>query len=156
MKKYAKISLLVLLGLLVIIQFFRIEQNNPPITEEEQFSKVESVPANVLSIFQRACYDCHSNETQWPWYADVAPVSWIVGDHVQEAREEMNFSEWGSFSLEKRDHKLEEIIEEVSEGEMPERAYAAWHPEALISPADTSIMFSWIRTKRRELSKEME
>lgn len=147
-----KLFMKILIGLaivLILIQFIRIDKNNPESPLNEQFLTVENAPENVQLIMKRACFDCHSHNTTWPWYADVAPVSWFVGKHVREAREELNFSAWGTYSNKRRHHKMEECLEEVSEGEMPLEGYVVWHDEALISPTDTAILFSFFRKTMR-------
>ncbi|MBI1185460.1 cytochrome C [bacterium] len=145
MKKKFKIIALSLLGLLIVIQFFRIDKTNPDTVVENQFTVVENPPAEVADIMQRACYDCHSNETKYPWYTNVAPVSWIIKNHINEGRHEMNFSEWGTYTNSRRHHKLEECLEEVAKGEMPLRGYVVWHDEALLTPQDTAILFPFWR-----------
>lgn len=143
--KIFKRVLLVLLLALVLAQFVRIDKTNPDTIEKETFASVENAPTEVLSIMKRACFDCHSNNTVWPWYSNVAPVSWFVGKHVREAREELNFSEWGTYDDGRKHHKLEECVEEVAEGEMPLKGYVVWHDEALLSPTDTSALFPYFR-----------
>lgn len=127
------------------MQFFGIDKTNPETHKELSFAAVENSPDDVTKILERACYDCHSNNTKWPWYSSVAPVSWVVEDHVEEAREELNFSNWKNYSEDKKHHKLDEMIEEVGEGEMPLKGYVVWHDEALISPQDTAVLFSYVR-----------
>ncbi|MGB0430986.1 MAG: heme-binding domain-containing protein [Bacteroidia bacterium] len=149
MKLLLKIILVIVL-IFGIMQLFRIDKTNPETVIENQFSIVEDAPEDVLNIMKNACYDCHSNQTKYPWYSNVAPISWVVKDHIDEGREEMNFSEWGSYSDGKRHHKLEECLEEVAEGEMPLKGYVVWHSEALLTPQDTAVLFSfWRKTMKR-------
>lgn len=143
--KLASKILIGLLAILVLIQFIRIDKTNPESPAGQDFRVVEGAPENVSSIMERACFDCHSHQTKWPWYANVAPVSWFVGKHVREGREELNFSAWGTYSDKRRHHKMEECMEEVGEGEMPLQGYVVWHNEALISPKDTSELFTFFR-----------
>jgi hypothetical protein len=89
-----------------------------------------------MAILRRACFDCHSNETVWPWYAYVAPVSWLVASDVEEGREELNFSQWDAYNADRQAHKIKECGEEVAEGEMPLWFYVPAHPEARLSQAD--------------------
>jgi hypothetical protein len=104
-------------------------------------------------VLERSCYDCHSNETQWPWYSQVAPVSWLVHHDVVEGREHLNFSEWNQLSPDKRDHKLEEIEELVSEGDMPLAYYLPLHPAARLSEADKQAVVSWSKQERAAAPK---
>ncbi|MCB0126541.1 MAG: heme-binding domain-containing protein, partial [Caldilineaceae bacterium] len=100
-----------------------IDRTNPAVTREVQWNSPET-----RAIAQRACYDCHSNETVWPWYSYVAPVSLRVADHVAEGREHLNFSEW-----DRANEGLEEILETINKGEMPLSDYLLMHPEAKLT-----------------------
>ncbi|MGK7311036.1 MAG: heme-binding domain-containing protein, partial [Candidatus Longimicrobiales bacterium M2_2A_002] len=95
------------------------------------------------TVLEGACYDCHSFQTDWPWYAYVAPAKWLVRDHVAEGRSELNFTAWNRLSLEDRPHKLEEIAEEVEEEHMPLRGYLILHPEARLTDADRELLVEW-------------
>jgi len=144
----------VIYGILIAIvgmQFLRIDQSNPPVEDRKQFSTVTGVPEDVNAILVTACYDCHSFETVYPWYSNIAPFSWIIGDHVHVAREEMNFSVWADYSVKKQDHKLEEIIEEIEKGEMPLPGYVRFHSGANLSEEQKEQLFSWINTYRATL-----
>jgi hypothetical protein len=119
------------------IQFIPVDRSNPPVEEE--------VPASpdVKAILKRACYDCHSHETIWPWYSRVAPVSWLLAWDVGEGREELNFSTWNRYNQKKRDKIMKEIWEEVQEGEMPPWFYLPLHPDARLSDSDRSVLRAW-------------
>ncbi|MBT4767090.1 MAG: heme-binding domain-containing protein [Phycisphaerae bacterium] len=119
------------------IQFIPVDRTNPPITE------TISAPPEVMAILNRACFDCHSNETAWPWYSYVAPVSWLVSKDVKEGREELNFSQWDSYTPSRAAHKIEECGEEVEEGEMPLWFYLPTHPEARLTQADVDTIVTW-------------
>ena len=105
--------LLLLLAVFVIMQFFRIDRTNPKVNKAKGFIALTNPPAEIESMIRSACYDCHSNETEYPWYSNVAPVSWIIGNHVEEGREYINFSTWADYSEDKANHKLHECEEEV-------------------------------------------
>ena len=136
-----KRALQVVFGLFVLafigIQFVTVERTNPSIVAD-----FDGDPA-IEAILRRACYDCHSNETHWPWYSAIAPASWLVADHVEEGREELNFSHWGRMPKTQQDHKREECWEEVESGEMPEVGYVPLHPEARLSPEDLERLEAW-------------
>ena len=137
----------VILGLaLVAIQFVPVARANPPV------DSAAPMPADVEAIARRACFDCHSNETVWPWYAYVAPVSWLVAHDVEEGRSELNFSTWDSYPADRLDHKMEELEEEVREGEMPLEIYVPLHPEARLSEAERDVLIQWARSVRAELN----
>ncbi|UCF18466.1 MAG: heme-binding domain-containing protein [Gemmatimonadota bacterium] len=132
-----KITLVVLV-LFVVIQFVPVDRENPPVEQEI------ALPGEVASVVERACYNCHSHETDWPWYGYVAPVSWLVADHVHHAREHVNFSTWNRYDAEERLEKIEEIWEEVDEGAMPPWYYKPVHPEARLSDADRAAIRPWV------------
>ena len=122
---------------LVGIQFIPVNRGNPPVEEELQTSP------EVKAILKRACYDCHSHETIWPWYSQVAPASWLLAWDVAEGREELNFSTWNRYTQKKRDKIIKEIGEEVQEGEMPPWFYLPLHPDARLSDSDRSVLRVW-------------
>jgi len=125
-------------AIFVAIQLVPVKRDNPPVTEE-----VPARPA-VRELLRRSCYDCHSNESSWPWYSQVAPISWLVSHDVDEAREHLNFSTWDEYDADERAELLEEAWEEVEEGEMPLWFYLPLHPEARLSDADKSLLRDWV------------
>lgn len=126
-----------LVAVFVGIQFIPVDTTNPPVT-----ANVEA-PAEVKTILQTSCYDCHSNQTRWPWYSRIAPISWLIAHDVQEAREHLNFSEWDRLGADERGEMIEEIWEEVEGGEMPLWFYLPMHPEARIEDRDRQILKTW-------------
>jgi hypothetical protein len=134
--------LLVLGGLLALSQLVRFEHANPPVE-----SDVATSPA-VKTILKRACYDCHSHETSWPWYADVAPISWLVTHDVNGGRDSLNFSRWDSYDEKRREKKMKETVDEVNEREMPPWYYTILHPHAELSNADRAVLAEWARTQK--------
>lgn len=129
--------LYILLGLLLAIQLVPVNRENPPVAADLE------APLEVKAILKRSCYDCHSNETHWPWYSYVQPVAWLVAHDVEEGREHLNFSNWGQFSADKRSSKSEECVEEIEEGEMPMSIYTRMHPGAKVSPEDLAVLKRW-------------
>ena len=132
-----RIIVIILIIGLIGIQFVPVSKTNPPVTGEIK------APAEVMEILRTSCYDCHSNESVWPWYSEIAPVSWLVIDDVNEGREHMNFSEWQSYSAEDKADHIEEIWEEIEEGEMPLWFYLPLHPDARLSDAQKEIIRKW-------------
>lgn len=122
-KKIAKGVGLAIVAGAIVIQLVPVERTNPPVTREIRWNAPETA-----EIARRACYDCHSNETVWPWYAYVAPVSWRVAEHVEHGREHMNFSEWDT-----PNEDADEIVEVLEEGEMPLPDYLRLHAEARLT-----------------------
>ena len=137
-KKALFVGILLVLG----IQLIPVPRENPeavaPIT----------APDDVRMVLENSCYDCHSNLTEWPWYSRVAPASWLVYKDVKRGRDEMNFSEWGEYSDRRRNHKLEEIEELVTDKKMPLKIYLRMHPEAGLSVTDAETLIEWSRAER--------
>lgn len=135
MKKTIKYTLIGLVAIFLGIQFIPVDRSNPSVVSDLE------APIGVKSVLKRSCYDCHSNEVDWPWYGYVAPVSWLVAHDVKEGREELNFSEWNKFSGD--EEMKEEIIEEIAEGEMPLPLYLITHPNASVSDQDLVTLKQW-------------
>jgi hypothetical protein len=112
---------------------------NPPVTQEVPAS------AEVRPVLQKACYDCHSNETGWPWYSHVIPTKGFVRQHVVEGREHLNFSTWDAYAPDEAQHNLEEVAEMVEEGAMPLASYVRMHPEADLSAEEQERIIAWAR-----------
>ncbi|MCB9351592.1 MAG: heme-binding domain-containing protein [Lewinellaceae bacterium] len=134
-----------LLGVLVIIQFFGIDKTNPPIEQGEEFMTLVETPPDVAKLLKDACYDCHSHETEYPWYTNIEPVSWWIAHHIDEARGHLNFSTWGRYNAEKKAHKAEESGEEVEKEKMPLPTYLPMHPEARLTGAQRERLASWFK-----------
>ena len=136
MKKKKQIGIIIV-GLIALIQFWPVDRTNPPAASGLQ------APPDVKEVLHAACYNCHSNETEWPWYSYVAPVSWLVAGDVHEARKKLNFSEWGSLPEEDRTVAAKHIWKEVEDGEMPLLMYRIMHPEARLSGDQKKLLNDW-------------
>jgi hypothetical protein len=123
--------------LLVTMQLVPMDATNPPVESDVPTS------SEVKAVLRRACYDCHSHETVWPWYSRIAPVSWLIARDVEEGREELNFSTWNRYSTQEQVKKLKESWEEISEGEMPPWFYLPTHREARLTDADRLMLRQW-------------
>ena len=130
---------LVLVALLLLAQLVPVARTNPPATSEL------AAPLEVDGILQRACYDCHSNETRWPWYAYVAPASWLVAWDVRHARSHLNFSTWGDYAPAKQRKKLEELVEMIEQDEMPLWYYRPFHRDAQLTREERDRLIAWAR-----------
>jgi hypothetical protein len=149
MKKSLKRNIiLVLIAIVVIIQFIPVNRENPPLDPIKDFIAVSGIDAESATLLKSACYDCHSNESKYPWYSYVAPVSFLVANHIEEGREELNFSEWANYSGKKMDHKLEEASEALTEGWMPLKDYKLMHAEARLTDAQRKDLASVINMVR--------
>ena len=139
---------------LVLIQFVRPARTNPPIDPTKTLRSTGRPAVEVTAILDRACRDCHSSETRWPWYSHVAPVSWLVTRDVNVGRKELSFSTWGDYDARRRARKLEEICEQVRAGEMPQFPYPLMHPEARLTDRDTQVICGWTDRERAALAGE--
>jgi hypothetical protein len=137
MRRWLLATGLLVLLVLVALQFVPVETGSPPVTGD-----IPTAPA-VKAVLRRACYDCHSNETAWPWYGRVAPISWLVARDVREGRAELNFSTWDRYTTRERVKKLRESWEEIAEGEMPPWFYLPAHRDARLSAADRALLRQW-------------
>jgi hypothetical protein len=135
-----------LLALLIVIQFIRPAKNVGDVITENDISKKYEMPEAVHSIFVQKCYDCHSNNTLYPWYSKVQPVAWWINSHVEEGKEKLNFSEFKSYTEKKANHKLEEVSEAVTDGWMPLDSYVLIHRETKITAEDTEMINAWIKS----------
>lgn len=135
-----------LLAFLILIQFIRVDKTNPPVEPQNDFVTITQAPAEIVSLLRTACYDCHSNETTYPWYFNVAPISWWAKDHVNDGRKHLNYSIWGTYKKERQQHKLEEMYSEVEEGEMPLSSYTLMHGNATLTPEQTKALTDWLKT----------
>jgi hypothetical protein len=137
---------------LLIAQFFGPSKTNPPIDPTQSIESRLQVKPPVAAIFERSCNDCHSNKTRWPWYSNVAPVSWFVIGHVNEGRENMNFSEWGRYTQRDNDSLLRQVCREVRAGVMPLSSYTPLHPGSKLSAADVKTICDWTDAERTRLA----
>ncbi|MDM8519221.1 heme-binding domain-containing protein [Anaerolineales bacterium HSG6] len=137
MIKKIVISILILVAVvfvaLICIQFVPVDRSNPPVLSEPNWDSPQT-----RELMVRACFDCHSNETKWPWYSAIAPVSWLIADHVLEGREEFNVSEWPSGDG-------DEAAEEVEEDKMPLKGYLLLHPEASFTAEETGALIKGLK-----------
>lgn len=135
--------LIVVVALFLIAQIKRPARTNPPVDRAQTIEMHTQMTPEVASILARSCNDCHSHQTAWPWYTNVAPVSWFIVDHVDDGRRHLNFSEWGRGDLRQRRKKLEEMCEEVKDGAMPLSSYTPLHPHAKLSSEDVKALCEW-------------
>lgn len=144
MKRALGIVLLLLAGVFVVIQFFQPDRSNPPVRAEI------AAPPEVKAVLRRACYDCHSNETVWPWYSYVNPMGWFMGGHVTEGREHLNLSEWEQLNAQERYHMKQEILEVLENESMPLPSYLLLHGDAELSSEDRGVLKRWVQDGGRK------
>jgi hypothetical protein len=146
--------LVILLIVFIVIQFFRPKRNVSAQTSRNDISTLYSVPGDVKQILAKACNDCHSNNTRYPWYAEVQPVAWWLADHVEEGKHELNYSEFASYSLRKQYHKLEETEEMVKEKHMPLESYLWMHKDADLTEQERQRLTEWSVGIRKEMESK--
>ncbi|MFV1884703.1 MAG: heme-binding domain-containing protein [Balneola sp.] len=141
----------ILLGLaavLLILQFFQIDKTNPEYDASKDFMAMYPPSEEVAQILKVACYDCHSYETKYPWYTYTQPLAWWVKDHIDEGRDELNFSAFGNYSPRRADHKLEEGVEYTETEEMPLPSYTWGHSEARLTWEQRELLMDWFAELR--------
>ena len=149
MRRWA-IRLVIATGfLLLAIQLVPVNRSNPNVDPSRTIYTALPVADNVKVVFDRSCKDCHSSETAWPWYSYVAPMSWVVAHDVHEGRKKMNLSEWGSYSAQRKEDLLEEICEQVTNGDMPDRKYVIFHRSAKPTPQERDAVCQWTDDSRQ-------
>lgn len=145
MKRNTKIVLAGLVALLIAIQLIprvRNQSGQPPVND---ITTVYQVPENVEVIFKRSCYDCHSNNTSYPWYAHIQPIRYMLDRHVQQGKQDLNFNNFGIYTARKRRNKLRAISSSLTEGTMPLSPYTFIHHSARLNSHDTSAVLSWVK-----------
>lgn len=152
MKKTLKWLVVALFTFFVGAQFVRPERSNVALPAEQSFNAHLNVPSDVNTVLNRACMDCHSNQTSWPWYSNVAPVSWFVADHVNHGRSHLNFSTWASYERDDAEQLLDSICREVKNGKMPLKSYIYLHPDAELSVADRKKLCDWSMQESNRLA----
>jgi hypothetical protein len=136
-RKTLRFILIIVVVAIVVAQFVQVTRDNPAVRADFNGD------AAVKAVIMKSCYDCHSNETVWPWYSYVAPMSWLVASDVEEARQKLNFSDWGMMSVEEQAHMGREIWGEVKEGGMPLPQYLFIHRDAKLTDADKAVLQTW-------------
>ena len=148
MKKFLKRLFIVLLLAFIVIQFFRPAKNKAEGMSKNDISTLYPVPEDVQSILKTSCYDCHSNNTVYPWYAEVQPVAWWLDDHIKDGKKDLNFSEFASYRIRRQYKKLEEINELVKKNEMPLDSYLWIHKNAKLNEQQKLTVANWVTAIR--------
>jgi len=135
--------LIFLLVVLVVIQFIHPKPNKSAGDQPNSIAKAYAIPSDVESILKKACNDCHSNNTKYPWYSNIQPVDWWLNNHIQDGKKHLNYDEYTNRSLRYQYHKMEETIEMVKEGEMPLESYTWIHKDAKLTAEEKSKLTGW-------------
>lgn len=145
-----KIAIAIVL-LFIIIQFFAAEKNISSVASENAIERHYTVPVKIQGLLKTSCYDCHSNNTKYPWYNNIQPVSWWLASHVKEGKKHLNFDEFNTYTAKKKLHKLEEVVETINNGEMPLTSYTAVHGNAQLSDLDKIEIQAWVNQVKKEI-----
>ena len=146
--------LVILLIAFVIIQFFRIDKTNPAPTPQMDFLTTKSTPESTAKLIRNGCYDCHSNETKYPWYSNVQPVGFFMEHHIKEAKEDLNFDEWGKYSKRKQENKLDRIVKQIKSDEMPLASYTLIHKNARLTTVQKEEIMDWLSKIKDSISSQ--
>lgn len=137
---------------LVVIQFIPVDRNESGYETLDAFIAETKPSAEVQEILKASCYDCHSDQTIYPWYADVAPVNFWLASHIKDGKRHLNFSDWSQWNAKRKDHKLDETIEMIEEGEMPLVSYTLMHGDADLTADQKELLINWAKAARLQLS----
>lgn len=148
MKKILKRVFQLLLVAFIAIQFFRPAKNKAEGANANDITTKYAIPDNVMAILKTSCYDCHSNNTTYPWYSYIQPVAWWLDDHIKEGKKELNFSEFASYRIGRQYRKLEEINKQIKEGEMPLESYTLIHRNAKLNADQKLVIANWVVSTR--------
>ncbi len=118
------------------------------------FTKVYQVPKNVEIILRTSCYDCHSNNTNYPWYSNIQPIRFLMESHIKEGKEILNFNEWGNYSSRKQNNKLDRMVKQIKANEMPLSSYTLIHKNAILNPTQKELVINWIQKTTDSISTE--
>ena len=153
--KIVKRILLLLLVVFVVAQFFGPEKNEGKASSLEPFIAETNPPENVKQILKESCFDCHSNTTRYPWYFNITPVNYWMAEHVEHGKKEVNFSSWSEYSLKRKEHKMEEVWEEVQKKKMPLESYTWTHGDANLTDVQIESVVAWAKAIQEEYKKQL-
>lgn len=137
----------------VVIQFFQIDKTNPPVDESQDFIKMYNPSPEIAQQIKASCYDCHSNESSYPWYTNIQPVGWWVKNHIDEGKHHLNFSEFGTYTAKRQSHKMEECYELIENGEMPLESYTLAHQDAVLDDATKEQLITYFKEMEEKLKE---
>jgi len=148
--------LVVLLVAFIMIQFFPIDKTNKPVNPGMDFLKIKKTSPEISKLISNSCYDCHSDETKYPWYSSIAPVSWWLKNHVDEGRKHLNFSIFATYEPKGQIHKMEECVEMLEKHEMPLESYYLGHQDAKITDAERQELIQYFKREIEETKIKMK
>jgi Haem-binding domain len=156
MKRLVRILKWIAIALVVVflgMQLVRPARTNPAVDPSQTIEAHTQMTPDVASVLDRSCRDCHTNKTVWPWYTNIAPVSWWLTNHVNEGRGDLNMSEWGRLPRDRQERKLRQMCDEITDGMMPLSSYLPMHPTARLSEQDKKLLCDWTDEQRERLAE---
>jgi len=149
--KIFKIIAWILLIAFVGIQFIPTERNQSDVVPKTDFLLVNNTPQNLATLLKTSCYDCHSNNTEYPWYNKIQPTSWYLEDHIRHGKGEFNFNLWDELSDRRKSSKLKSIISQIENDEMPLESYTWIHRDAIFSESEKETLISYMTNLKESL-----
>lgn len=134
-------------AIVLVIQVIPVERNVSTVPPGQSFEKTEKVPANVAAILKVSCYDCHSNNTRYPWYSELQPGAWFMAQHIKKGRDELNFDEFNNYSKRRKKAKIKSVISQIEKEEMPLRSYLLLHPDAGLTPNKKKVLLQFFQSE---------
>ena len=153
MKRALKIIVITLAIGFATAQLYRPNRTTAAIVPAETLEATTEVPENVAQVLQRSCNDCHTNQTNYPWYANITPVNWLLAGHIEEGRQKLNFSVWNTYDAKKKARKFDQICDQVIGGEMPHFQYLWMHRDAKLSDDDKKLLCSWSEAEKAKINE---
>lgn len=150
----SKKILLALLIVFIAIQFIQPARNKSGQVLPTDITNTYTLPANVQAIFKTACYDCHSNKTNYLWYFNIQPVGWFLANHIKDGKAELNFSAFGSYSTRRQMSKLRSIENSIEDGTMPLASYTLIHKDARLTKEDKAVLLDWINKAKDRMTQK--
>ena len=134
-------------AIVLVIQVIPVERNVSTVPPGQSFERTEKVPANVAAILKVSCYDCHSNNTRYPWYSELQPGAWFMARHIKKGKEELNFDEFNNYSKRRKKAKIKSIISQIEKEEMPLKSYLLLHPDAGLTPNKKKVLLQFFQSE---------
>jgi hypothetical protein len=151
---FAKKILLTIGILFLAIQFFRPARNKSNQVPDTDISKIVTTSDSVLSVLKNACYDCHSNNTNYPWYSNIQPIGWLMAYHIKKAKNELNFSEFGTYSQRRQLSKMAGIANSIKDDIMPLKSYKLMHRSVQPSKDENALLINWAQNSKNSIWKQ--
>lgn len=134
-------------AIVLVIQVIPVERNVSTVPPGQSFEKTEKVPANVAAILKVSCYDCHSNNTRYPWYSELQPGAWFMARHITKGKEELNFDEFNNYSKRRKKAKIKSIISQIEKDQMPLKSYLLLHHDADLTPEQQKVLMQFFQSE---------